>query len=124
MRPDVSAVLAAAEAERDRLAALGWTQQDFARALARDPLAKAEPDPRLFIGVFPEALVYADRSREVAGDYVRLACLPYRSLRVEFEPDCPVDLRMEILAHASQYRVGQVLEVSSSGQTVRLGGGR
>lgn len=122
MRPDVAAVIAAAEAERDRLVALGWTKQDFARALLNP--SREGQDPRLFIGVFPEALVYADRSREVAGDYVRLACLPYRSLRVEFEPECPADLRAEILAHASQYRVGDVLQVSACGQSVRLGGGR
>jgi hypothetical protein len=40
---------------------------------------------------------------------------------LEFESDCPASLRAEILNHASQYRSGERLQVSTCGQFVRLG---
>lgn len=80
-------------------------------------------DPRLFIGVYPCGLVYADRSRERHGDYVRLAFLPYASLVLQIAPDCPTSLRAEIEAdaRAMQAKRGERYEVSASGQTVILG---
>lgn len=81
---------------------------------------------RLFIGVYPTGLVYADRERERHGDYVRCGFLSYRSLALELERDCPAVLRDEIVRHAQgiQARRGEEFEVSSSGQTVLLGGRR
>jgi hypothetical protein len=40
--------------------------------------------PRLFIGVFPCGISYADRHHEEYGDYKALAFLPYESLTLEF----------------------------------------
>lgn len=76
---------------------------------------------RLFVGMFPACIVYADFTREKAGDYARLATLPYGTLELAFERDCPLGLRDVIERHAVQYRAGDVLEISTSGQTVRLG---
>lgn len=79
---------------------------------------------RLFIGVFPAGLVYADRTREEHGDYKRLAFLPWHNLALEVKPDCPADLRRRIEADAATYqaRRGQQEPISTCGQTVLLGG--
>lgn len=81
---------------------------------------------RLFIGIYPMGIVYADREVEVLGDYKRLAFLSYRTLDLELKPDCPAELRGHIENHAEaiQARRGQQYEVSTSGQTVLLGGGK
>ena len=78
---------------------------------------------RLFIGVFPGGLSYADRWTEQHGDYKRLAFLPYSTLALQVEPDCPPDLRQEIESHAATIiaRRGQPFQVSACGQTVTLG---
>lgn len=85
-----------------------------------------EPRPvneRLFIGVFPAALSYADRKREENNDYKRLAILPYSTLELEIEKDCPAELAEEIKQHAAtiQAKRGQHFQISSCGQTVILG---
>ena len=79
---------------------------------------------RLFIGVYPAGISYADRSREKHGDYARCAFLPFGSLKLEVEPDCPSALRALIVKDAAkiQARRGEQYVVSGSGQTVRLGG--
>lgn len=80
---------------------------------------------RLFAGVFPAGISYADRAREVAGDYRKLAFLPFRTLVLEWEKSVPADLRKLIEADARgiQTRRGEQFQVSSSGQTVTLGYG-
>lgn len=78
---------------------------------------------RIFCGVYPCGLVYADRSREKHGDYVRLAFLPYHTLELELERDCPAELRADIEASAAamQAKRGQPFAISTTGQYVRLG---
>lgn len=78
---------------------------------------------RLFIGVFPTGISFADRLVEVHGDYKRLAFLPFSTLVLEITPDCPAYLRTEIEAYAAtiQAQRGQPFTVSTSGQTVILG---
>jgi hypothetical protein len=78
-------------------------------------------DDRVFVGVYPAGLVYSDRKREKHSDYAKLAFLPYSTLKLEVEKDCPKDLRAQIERHAAQYKPGQVLQVSTAGQTVTLG---
>lgn len=78
---------------------------------------------RLFIGVFPTGLSYADRDVEVHGDYKKLAFLPFDNLELEIYEDCPEELKPLITQDAEsiidckreEYRV------SMSGQTVVLG---
>jgi len=79
---------------------------------------------RLFIGIFPCGIAYADRHREKHGDYARLAFLPYDTLQLEVEQDCPADLRTLIEADAAsiQSRRGDLFQISSCAQTVTLGG--
>lgn len=79
---------------------------------------------RLFIGTYPTGISYADRARERHGDYARLAFLPFRSLTIEWSKiSMPDELRAMIRAHARklQDRRGEDYQVSTAGQTVRLG---
>ena len=80
---------------------------------------------RIFSGIYPCGIVYADRTVEEAGDYKRLAFLPYSSLELEIKADCPPELAELIRANAAtiQARRGQEFQVSACNQTVTLGGG-
>lgn len=79
---------------------------------------------RVFVGVFPTGIVYADRFVERDGDYRRLAFLPFSTLAIEVARDCPPALRAEIEADAAriQARRGEEYPISASGQTIVLGG--
>lgn len=95
--------------------------------MTQNQTATAELPPvaefRLFIGVFCTGITYADRHVQKAGDYARLGFLPFDTLQLKIEPDCPLDLRSQIEAHAAtmQARRGDQYQVSTSGQTVMLG---
>jgi hypothetical protein len=82
-----------------------------------------DPECRLFIGIFPGGISYADRAREEHSDYKRLAFLPYRELELKVEDDCPDALRTLIEADAAKIiaRRGEDFRISYCGQTVRLG---
>lgn len=84
---------------------------------------RLEIQQRLFIGVYPCGLVYADRSREENGDYVKLAFLPYDTLELDLKSACPEDLGSHIKSDAlhMQSMRGQKYRISSTGQTVTLG---
>jgi hypothetical protein len=79
---------------------------------------------QLFIGVFSTGIAYADRTIERHGDYKKLAFLPFNTLELMIEKDCPADLRVLIVADAAtiQARRGERYQVTTSGQTVLLGG--
>jgi hypothetical protein len=79
---------------------------------------------RLFIGVFPAGLSFADRGREEHGEYARLAFMPYATLEAEYSKSCPPELRTEIEGHVAdmQRRRGEQYRISAVGQTVTLGG--
>lgn len=81
------------------------------------------PNPAIFCGIFSTGVVWADRTRERDGDYVRLAFLPFDTLELNLAPDCPEGWVAEIKAVAArvQARRGQDYQISTSGQTVRLG---
>lgn len=73
-------------------------------ALKAGPLAA-----RLFQGVYSCGIVYADRAVERDNDYRRLAFLPYDTLQMDYEKDCPDMWRplleqkaAEMLARAGQ----------------------
>jgi hypothetical protein len=80
-------------------------------------------NPRIFAGVFPTGISYADRLREEHGDYARLAFLPFDTLQLEFSKTCPTQLKAEITEDAAKIQAqrGREYQVSASGQTVRLG---
>lgn len=56
----------------------------------------------LFIGNFPTGLVYANKAKEIAGDYQRLAYLNYRTLQLEIEKACPAELLVHIKSHHAE----------------------
>jgi hypothetical protein len=78
---------------------------------------------RVFRGVYPAGLVYADRQHEVDGDYARLAFLPFDTLTPVWQATCPRALRPEIQADMDTIRArrGEQFEISTCGQTVLLG---
>lgn len=78
---------------------------------------------RLFSGIYPSGIVYADRFNERGGDYKRLAFLPFATLDLKLEHDCPPSLRAEIERDAAviQAKRGEAFQVSTSGQTITLG---
>jgi hypothetical protein len=86
-------------------------------------MTKNDPSKRVFCGVYPCGLSYVDRAVERHGDYKRLAFLLYRSLILDVERDCPPELAAWIKQDAAkvQARRGEPFEVSTCGQTVRLG---
>lgn len=80
---------------------------------------------RLFCGVFPGGLVWADRGREKAGDYAKVAFMPYDTLEAKFEADCPkgfIPLIQEEVKRM-QARRGEAFPLSAS-QSVILGSPR
>jgi hypothetical protein len=62
-------------------------------------LLPQESNP-LFIGLFPGGVSYANRNVEEDGDYKRLAFLPYDTLALEVQKDCPPELRDRIVEDA------------------------
>jgi hypothetical protein len=82
------------------------------------------PSSRLFAGIYPTGIVYADKSREVDGDYMRVAFLPFSTLELEWEAvQTDAAMREEIQQDAGRViaRRGEQYPVSASGQTVTLG---
>lgn len=83
-----------------------------------------EPDcDRLFIGIYPAGIVYADRKIEEYGDYRRVGFIPYDTL--VFQPNKLADkgLLVQAMQHAMtiQARKGERFQVSTVGQYVVLG---
>lgn len=80
---------------------------------------------RVFCGVRPGGIVWADRQRLNGGDYSSLAFLPYDTLELKLQPDCPQELRAEITAAAAivQAKRGTWYYIPSCRQSVLLGGG-
>lgn len=77
---------------------------------------------RLFIGIFPCGIVYADREVEENHDYKRLAFLPYHTLQLQEEPLVPLHLLDRIRNDAASIveRKGQPFMISAS-QSIILG---
>lgn len=90
---------------------------------AKAALLAGPLEDRLFSGNYPCAVVYADRAVERGGDYRPLAMLPYDTLQMIYEKDCPAMWRpiLEAKAAAMQARVGEQYQISTCGQYVILG---
>ena len=89
----------------------------------RESAAQRPVSDRLFMGVYPGGIVYADKSREKDGDYARCAFLSFSTLELQWEKDCPGDLRAEIERDAARIQSmrGQPYPIDASGNTVILG---
>ncbi len=83
----------------------------------------ANPHDNLFIGIFPKGISYCDKNQEQDGDYKKIAFLPYDTLMLRI-----YDYKSELIdsidrdATTIQAKIGQSFSVSTSGQTVTLGG--
>ena len=81
-------------------------------------------EQRLFIGIYPCGIVYADKFREKDNDYRRCCFLPYSTLEPEFERDCPAELRAGIMEDVKrmQSKRGQLFRTATTGDSyVMLG---
>ena len=99
------------------------TTEAAERKAAKAALRSGPLEERLFKGNYPCAIVYADRAVERNGDYRLLAMLPYDTLQMIYEKDCPDMWRplLEAEAIAMQARVGEKYVMSSCGQYIILG---
>lgn len=82
-------------------------------------------EDRLFSGIFPTGVGYADRTVEEHGDYKKLGFLSFSTLELAIEKSCPADLAERIRADASKIQAmkGEKYQISTVGQTVTLGFG-
>jgi len=112
-------------ADNDLIRKAALESNPIIRARYREKLQKAQsPEACLFRGVFPTGISYADRCHEVNGDYKKLAFLPFSTLELRFEKNCPEEFKSLITTHAAEIQAkrGEEYQVSESGQTVLLGG--
>lgn len=78
---------------------------------------------RLFAGVFPAGISWADKAHEENGDYKRVAFLSYETLKLDVHnPRSPLLPMVREEAAKIQARRGEHFQVSTCGQTVLLGG--
>lgn len=92
----------------------------------REPVPPVEHVPaedRLFAGIFPTGISYADTTIERHGDYKRLGFLSFSTLELTIEKDCPKELADQITRDAAKIQAqrGQEYQISTAGQTVILG---
>ena len=78
---------------------------------------------RIFSGVYPTGIVWADRYKEEHGDYKKLAYLNFGTLKLEIQKDCPEELLKIIKTEAKeiQDKKGEQYQISTSGQKITLG---
>lgn len=81
------------------------------------------PSERLFIGVYPTGIVYADRGNQIGGDYKRTAFLPYNTLTLQLDSACPPELIETIKTHSQTIinKRGEQFAISACNQNVTLG---
>ena len=81
-----------------------------------------KPDP-VFLCIMPTGWWWSDRTREEDGDYVQLAFLSFSTLELKVFNSCPDEWRERITSKAAEFQSmkGQEYQISSSGQTIRLG---
>jgi hypothetical protein len=95
----------------------GKVPKGHARSTERAGLAD-----RLFAGVYPGGISYADRAREEHGDYAKVAFLPFDTLElVIYKPKSPLLPLVREDAAKIIARRGEQFQVSASGQHVKLG---
>jgi hypothetical protein len=80
--------------------------------------------PRIFVGCMATGFVWADRWVIEHGDYKTLARMPYDTLELCIQPECPLHLNAEIVREATrlQAKRGQPYHVTTT-QTLILGAG-
>jgi len=83
----------------------------------------AKANCRLFAGVYPGGIVFADRWIDADGDYKRVAFLPYETLEIKWAADAPKELKPLVMDHAAELQAkrGEQYRISTCGQTVTLG---
>ena len=97
-------------------------QQRLYRAIGKE-LSESAIKSRLFMGVYPCGIVYADMAIEEHGDFKRVAFLPYSTLVLDVDaPKSPLMPAVLDDVKRMQALKGTEYRVSECGQTVLLGG--
>jgi len=96
-------------------------ERERRRTLRAGPLRQ-----RIFVGTYPEGLVYADIAVQVNGDFRPLAFLSYRTLELAFYDGCPHYLMPTVVEMAQPIiaRAGERFQTSGCGHYVILGEGQ
>lgn len=80
----------------------------------------SDPKERILILNAATGIVYVDRTKEVRGDYKKLALLPYGTLKLEtYGRISPADLEF-ILRDVQRYKRGDTYQWTAT-QTITLG---
>jgi hypothetical protein len=84
---------------------------------------KEATDSYLFIGTFPNAYSYCDRTKEEKGDYKRIAAVYFRPLGLKiFSNDAKYEKAIEIATADYEHiknNINEPIRTSATGQTVR-----
>ena len=80
-------------------------------------------EQRLFSGVYPTGIYYADRKKQKNGDYMKIGFLSFATLELKVynNPDKELKDLMFTDAAAIQARRGEKFQKTTSGQFVILG---
>jgi len=90
----------------------------------RRTLREGDIKARIFVGVYPEGLMFADKLVELHGDYRHLGFLSYRTLKLTVYKECPGYLIPVVVEMAQPYidKRGERFETDGAGHSVILGG--
>ncbi len=110
---------------REATAGVPFSEDTILEAPMGRQCDECEAKAALFIGCMPTGLGYCDTRREESGDYKVVAFLPFSTLVLQIH-DLGSDLLPAIKADAAimAAKKGEEYQVSTSGQTVLLGGGK
>jgi len=110
---------------REATAGRPYTEDTILEAPNGRACEECERETALFIGCFPTGLSYADKRREVDGDYMKVAFLPFSTLElVVYRKESDLLSRIQADAERVAARRGEQYQVTSTGQTITLGGGK
>ena len=86
-------------------------------------LKKLPIESALFAGIYPTGIYYADKRREINGDYLNIGHIFFSDLKYEIKENCPKDIKP--LVEKDIQRIigmrGQQYNISGCGQMVTLG---
>jgi hypothetical protein len=82
-----------------------------------------DPKEALFCGAYSTGIFYADKRKEINGDYMTIGRIYYSDLNWKINDNCSADIRSFVQADIDKIlsMKGQEYQVSSCGQTVILG---
>lgn len=101
----------------------GGQEKEWPATFMDETFIHVPPKDRVFVGTYPEGIVYADRLWNEHGEWVKLAFLSYNTLELEFRNRCSREVQGFIKRNARvlQDKRGEEYQIDTSGHTVILG---